>query len=91
MLRRVATVAEPTTGRTLEIDTDQPGVQFYTGNFLDGTLTGKNGKTYPHQGGFCLEPQHFPDSPNRPDFPSAVLRPGETYRHTIIYRFGVVK
>ena len=90
-LRRIATVTEPTTGRSLEVESDQPGVQFYTGNFLDGTLTGKNGKVYPYRGGFCLEPQYFPDSPNRPDFPSAVLRPGETYRHTIIYRFGVVK
>ncbi len=89
--RKIATVTEPTTGRTLEIDSDQPGVQFYTGNFLDGTITGKDGKVYPHRGAFCLEPQHFPDSPNRPDFPSVVLRPGETYRHTIVYRFGTVK
>ncbi len=89
--RRIAAVTEPTTGRTLEVDSDQPGVQFYTGNFLDGTITGKNGKVYPRRGAFCLEPQHFPDSPNRPEFPSVVLRPGETYRHTIVYRFGTVK
>ena len=89
--RRIATVTEATTGRKLEVFSDQPGVQFYTGNFLDGTIIGKDGKAYPLRGAFCLEPQHFPDSPNRPDFPSVVLRPGETYRHTIIYRFGVVK
>ena len=89
--RQIATVAEPATGRKLEIFSDQPGVQFYTGNFLDGTITGKGGKAYPLRGAFCLEPQHFPDSPNRPDFPSVVLRPGETYHHTIVYRFGTVK
>lgn len=86
-LRRVATVTEPTTGRRLDVLSDQPGVQFYSGNFLDGTLTGKDGKAYGKRGAFCLEPQHFPDSPNRPDFPSVVLRPGETYRHTMIYQF----
>ena len=90
-LRRIATVTEPTTGRKLALESDQPGVQFYSGNFLDGTLTGKDGKVYPKRGAFCLEPQHFPDSPNRPDFPSVVLRPGETYRHTIIYRFLTAK
>ena len=84
--RRIATVTESTTGRRLDVLSDQPGVQFYTGNFLDDTLTGKGGKAYGHRGAFCLEPQHFPDSPNRPDFPSVVLRPGETYRHTMIYR-----
>ena len=89
--RRIATVTEPTTGRTLKIDSDQQGVQFYTGNFLDGKITGKDGKIYPHRGAFCLEPQSFPDSPNRPEFPSVVLRPGETYHHTIVYRFGTVK
>ena len=90
-VRRLATVTEPTTGRVLEVDGDQPAVQFYSGNFLDGTLIGKGGKPYPKRGAFCLEPQHFPDSPNRPDFPSVVLRPGETYRHTMVYRFLVAK
>ncbi len=89
--RRIATVTEPTTGRQLEVDSDQPGVQFYTGNVLDGTITGKGGKVYPKRSAFCLEPQHYPDSPNRPDFPSVVLRPGETYRQTIIYRFSVAE
>ena len=87
----IATVTEPTTGRQLELYSNQPGVQLYTGNFLDGTITGKGGRAYPHRGAFCLEPQRFPDTPNRPDFPSAVLRPGETYEHTIMYRFVVVK
>ena len=91
VLRRIATVTEPTTGRKLEVDSDQPGVQFYSGNYLDGTLSGNEGKVYPKRGGFCLEPQHFPDSPNRPDFPSVVLRPGETYRQTIVYRFSVAE
>ena len=89
--RRIATVTEPTTGRKLMVWSDQPGVQFYSGNFLDGTLTGKGGKVYAKRGAFCLEPQHFPDSPNRLDFPSVVLRPGETYHNTIRYEFGVVK
>ena len=89
--RRIATVTEATTGRKLSVWSDQPGVQFYTGNFLDGTLIGKGGKVYPKRGAFCLEPQHYPDSPNRPDFPSVVLRPGETYHHTIVYEFGVAE
>ncbi|MEY5026080.1 MAG: Aldose 1-epimerase precursor [Verrucomicrobiota bacterium] len=84
-----ADVYEPTSGRTLEVWTTEPGVQFYTGNFLDGTLRGKSGRAYPFRGGFCLEPQHFPDSPNQPAFPSAVLRPGAEYRSTTVYRFGV--
>ena len=87
--RQFARIAEPTTGRVLEVATTQPGVQFYTGNQLDGTFTGKGGVTYRKHGAFCLEPQHYPDSPNRPQFPSVVLRPGETYRHVITYRFSV--
>ena len=87
----VAIVTEPTTGRVLTVSGDQPGVQFYSGNQLDGTLTGKGGEKYGKHAAFCLEPQHFPNSPNRPDFPSTVLRPGGTYRHTIIYRFTVAK
>ena len=85
-----ARVVEPTTGRVLEVGTTQPGVQFYTGNQLDGTFVGKGGAPYRKHGAFCLEPQHYPDSPNRPRFPSVVLRPGETYRHVIIYRFSVL-
>ena len=86
-----ATVYEPITGRTLEVSTDQPGVQFYTGNFLDGTLKGKGGTVYGKHGGFCLETQHFPDSPNQPKFPSTVLRPGETFHSVSTYKFGVRK
>lgn len=88
-LRRAAEVREPQSGRTLEVWTEEPGVQFYSGNFLDGTLTGKSGRPYGHRSGFCLETQHFPDSPNRPDFPPTILRPGETYRTTTVYKFGV--
>ena len=87
-LRRAARVTDPASGRTMEVLTTEPGVQFYTGNFLDGTITGKGGRTYVKRSGFCLETQHFPDSPNKPDFPSVVLRPGETYRTTTVYRFG---
>ncbi|MCX7886989.1 MAG: galactose mutarotase [Verrucomicrobiae bacterium] len=88
-LSLAATVWEPKSGRLLEVWTTEPGLQFYTGNFLDGSITGKNGKVYHHRYGFCMEPQRFPDSPNKPLFPSAVLRPGDTYSHTIIYRFTV--
>ncbi len=84
-----ATVYEPQTGRVLEVLTTEPGVQFYTGNFLDGTLTGKGGVVYNFRSGFCLETQHFPDSPNQPQFPSVLLKPGETYRTTTVYRFSV--
>ena len=78
---------EPVSGRVLEILTTQPGVQFYSGNFLDGTLTGKGGMVYNKYAALCLEPQHFPDSPNHPNFPSTVLRPGELYRQVSVYRF----
>jgi aldose 1-epimerase len=87
-LERVVRVHEPTTGRTMEMATTQPGVQFYTGNFLDGTITGKAGKVYPKRSGFCLETQHYPDSPNKPQFPSTILKPGETYRQSTAYTFG---
>ena len=90
-LRRVARVSEGTSGRWMEVQTTEPGVQFYTGNFLDGSLKGKGGRTYGKRSGFCLETQHFPDSPNKPEFPSVVLRPGETYKTTTVYRFGVDK
>jgi aldose 1-epimerase len=75
----------------MEVLTDQPGVQFYAGGFLDGTLKGKGGTTYVKNYGFCLETQHFPDSPNQPGFPSTVLKPGETFRSTTLYKFGVRK
>ena len=84
-----ARVAEPTSGRTLEVRTTQPGLQFYSGNFLDGSLVGKKGRRYLHRSGFCLETQHYPDSPNHPDFPSAVLRPAEEYVQETRFRFGV--
>jgi aldose 1-epimerase len=85
----VARVVEPVTGRTLEVESTEPGLQFYAGNFLDGTLTGKGGRVYPHRSGFCLEPQHYPDSPNQTTFPSAELRPGEEYVSRTVLRFGV--
>lgn len=88
-LRPAARVTEPMTGRALEVFTTEPGVQFYTGNFLDGSLTGKRGAVYARRSGFCLETQHFPDSPNQPGFPSTVLKAGETYRSTTVFRFGV--
>ena len=87
----IAKVEDPGSGRILEVLSTEPGVQFYTGNFLDGTITGKEGKVYPHRSAFCLEPQHFPDSPNHPNFPSVVLKPGQTYKNTIIYRFKTAK
>jgi aldose 1-epimerase len=87
--RRVARAYEPNSGRTLEVATTEPGLQFYSGNFLDGTVTGKGGAVYNHRTGFCLETQHFPDSPNQPSFPSTLLKPGETYRTRTVYTFGV--
>jgi len=86
-LRLAATASESTSGRKMEVWTTEPGVQFYTGNFLNGTLTGKSGKPYPRRSGFCLETQHYPDSPNHPSFPTTTLRRGATYRSTTIYRF----
>jgi aldose 1-epimerase len=83
----IARVTEPITGRMLEVLTTEPGVQFYTGNSLDGTIKGKGGMVYHRHTGFCLEAQHFPDSPNRPEFPSVILKPGEIYRNTTIFRF----
>lgn len=79
---------EPESGRLLQVYSDQPGVQFYTGNFLDGIQPGKGGKSYRQHSAFCFEPQHFPDSPNQPQFPSTVLNPGETFRTEIRFRFG---
>jgi len=88
MLTKQARVVEPKTGRVMEVLSTEPGLQFYSGNFLDGTITGKGGAVYRLRNGFCMEPQHFPDSPNHPKFPSTVLLPGETYKNTIIYRFS---
>ncbi len=88
-LSLVATVTEPTSGRVLEVWTTEPGLQFYCGNFLDGTITGKSGKVYKYRYAFCMEPQHYPDSPNKPLFPSVVLRAGDTYTHTMVYKLGV--
>ncbi|MGK9459019.1 aldose epimerase family protein [Streptomyces sp. G6] len=84
----IATLRESASGRTLRIATDQPGLQFYSGNFLDGTLTGTGGSLYRQGDALCLETQHFPDSPNQPAFPSTVLRPGQTYRTTTVHSFG---
>jgi aldose 1-epimerase len=90
-LSLAARVEDPGSGRILEILTTQPGVQFYSGNFLGGTITGKGGKTYQEHWGLCLETQHFPDSPNQKSFPNTILRPGERYSETTLYRFGVIK
>jgi aldose 1-epimerase len=84
-------LTEPTTGRTLDIYTTEPGVQVYSGNFLDGTVVGKHGHVYRRRYGLALETHHFPDSPNQPTFPSTILRPGETYRTRTVWRFGTVK
>ena len=75
-------------GRTLEVQTTEPGVQFYTGNFLDGTIKGKGGTVYDRRNGLCLETQHFPDSPNQPKFPSTILKPGQTYQSKTVWKFG---
>jgi aldose 1-epimerase len=83
-----ARLHDPRSGRVMEIATTEPGVQFYSGNFLDGRLRGSSGQAYRQGDGVCLETQHFPDSPNRPEFPSTVLRPGETFRSTTVHRFG---
>lgn len=83
-----ATLRDPESGRSMKIATTEPGVQFYSGNFLDGTLTGPSGRTYRQSDGLCLETQHFPDSPNQPAFPSTVLRPGQTYRSSTVHSFS---
>jgi aldose 1-epimerase len=86
-----ARVTDPGTGRVFEIWSTEPGLQFYSGNFLDGTIVGKGGETYVHRGAFAMEPQHYPDSPNHSNFPSVVLHPGDVYHNTIVYKFSVVK
>lgn len=87
-LTLAARVYEPTSGRVLEVSTTQPGVQFYTGNFLDGSVTGKQGHVYKRRYGLCLETQHFPDSPNHPDFPSTILKPGQTFHEKTVFKFS---
>ncbi len=88
VLQEAAQVTDPTSGRVLTVETTQPGVQFYSGNFLDGTLHGKHGHVYGRRTGFCLETQHFPDSPNHPKFPTSELKPGQTYHYTTVFRFS---
>ena len=90
-LIHAARVVEPTTGRSLDVYTTEPGLQFYSGNFLDGTIAGKGGQIYGHRFGFCLETQHYPDSPNHAQFPSTILRPGDAYRSRTVFAFGVAK
>ncbi|HEX9187111.1 MAG TPA: aldose epimerase family protein [Vicinamibacteria bacterium] len=90
-LRPAARVVEPASGRVLEMLTTEPGVQFYSGNFLDGSVVGESGRPYVKRAGFCLEAQHFPDSPNQKAFPPVVLRPGQVYRQTTVYRFSVAQ
>jgi aldose 1-epimerase len=87
-LSLAARVYEPSSGRLMEVHTTEPGIQFYSGNFLDGSIVGKSGKAYPQHSGFCLEPQHFPDSPNKPHFPSTILRPDEIYRSLTVFKFS---
>ncbi|HRO69085.1 MAG TPA: galactose-1-epimerase, partial [Chitinophagaceae bacterium] len=89
-LEKVASLYDPGTGRLMEVFTTEPGMQFYSGNFLDGTLSGtKNGQRYIKHAGLCLETQHYPDSPNQKGFPDTILEPGETYKQTTIYKFSV--
>ncbi len=88
-LRQAATVYEPNSGRFMEVLTTEPAVQFYSGNFLDGSFAGKGGVVYQQRSGLCLETEHFPDSPNQPDFPSVELKPGDTYQTTTVYKFSV--
>ena len=86
---RVAELFDPSSGRAMEVFTDEPGMQFYSGNFLDGSITGIGGITYKKHFGLCLETQHFPDSPNHPEFPNTILKPGEEYKQKTTYRFGI--
>jgi len=90
-LVHAAQVVEPTSGRTLDVYTTEPGLQFYSGNFIDGRVIGKAGRAYGPHGGLCLETQHFPDSPNQPGFPTTLLRPGARYRSRTVFTFGVTR
>jgi aldose 1-epimerase len=87
-LLHAARVRDPQSGRILDVHTTEPGLQFYSGNFLDGSIRGKGGRVYGHRTGLCLETQHFPDSPNEPQFPSVVLRPGEELRSRTVFTFS---
>jgi aldose 1-epimerase len=87
-LSLAAIATEATTGRIMQVWTQEPGVQFYCGNFLDGAAVGKGGRAYPRRSGFCLETQHYPDSPNQPAFPNTILRPGHTYRTSTVFKFS---
>jgi len=90
-LQPAARLVDPKSGRTLEVATTEPGLQFYSGNFLDGSITGKGGRVYRRRTGLCLETQHYPDSPNHPNFPSSILKPGQTYSSQTVFTFGVQK
>jgi aldose 1-epimerase len=87
-MRLAATAYAPKSGRVMEVFTVEPGIQFYSGNFLDGTNMGKDKKVYKHRYGLCLETQHFPDSPNKPEFPSTILQPGKEYSTSTVYKFS---
>jgi aldose 1-epimerase len=87
-LTRAARLEDPASGRRIDVSTTEPGIQFYSGNFLDGTITGKSGHVYAYRGGLCLETQHFPDSPNHSNFPSTILRPGEHYQSRTVFHFS---
>ena len=89
-LTLAARVEEPKTGRVMEVHTTEPGIQFYSGNFLDGSITGKQGHVYNKRNGFCLETQHYPDSPNQPSFPTTTLKPGEEYQSRTVYTFSTM-
>ena len=88
-MQLAASVYEPSSGRYMEVWTEEPGIQYYSGNFLDGSIVGKSGVPYEYRSGFCLETQHYPDSPNHPNFPSTTLKPGEIYNTKTAYRFSV--
>ncbi|HXI28999.1 MAG TPA: hypothetical protein VNG89_11260, partial [Vicinamibacterales bacterium] len=90
-LVHVALLEDPSSGRTLSVSTTEPGVQFYSGNFLDGSMVGRGGRRYQRRFGVCLETQHFPDSPNHPDFPSSIVRPGQPLQSRTVFVFGVAK
>ena len=90
-LQLAARVVEPKSGRTVEVNTTEPGMQFYAGNFLDGKIVGKGGQSYGRRGGFCLETQHFPDTPNQPNFPTTLLKPGAEYQTRTVFTFGVAR
>jgi aldose 1-epimerase len=89
-MKLAAILSDAVSGRAVEITTTEPAIQFYSGNFLDGSVIGKGGKSYALRNGLCLKTQHYPDSPNQPDFPSTLLEPGQTYRTVTVHRFSIV-